>query len=92
MISGSYQAYRFPRYNIGDDYDLYYVVNEAAWDYEGVLTFHHVPGDAASVYRYDAWTGECASVDIDAENPCGCGSSRARDTCTCSTAPEPPGS
>lgn len=54
--------------HIGDDYDLYYVVNEAAGDYEGTLTFHHVPGDAASVYRYDAWTGECASVEIDAEN------------------------
>ena len=50
---------------VGEDYDLYYAVNEAAEPWTGTVRFLSAPEDAKQIYRYDAWNNRCVPVSME---------------------------
>ena len=53
---------------VGEDYDLYYAVNESAEPYTGTVRFLSVPKGTQQVYRYDAWNNCCRPVAFEADH------------------------
>ena len=50
----------------GEDYELYYLANEAAEDYTGTIRLTGVKR-TGSLYRYDAWTNRIETVPANAD-------------------------
>ncbi len=50
---------------IGEDYELYYCVNESSETYTGTVRFQGSFLRAHCVYRYDAWDNCCYAVSMD---------------------------